>query len=548
VSVPEWGPGRIVCGRYTVQSVLARTPLTRTYAALTEPNREVVLRVFGPEAGPSLDALAQRMPLLSSLPQPAVVRILEITVDPSSGARFIATERCRHPSLATLVELCPLAPAEGLAFATKLASALDAAHSRGIAHLGLRPANVFVGPMPQSTVQVADFAVPRLGPVTFDQARWLSPEQLLERPPTPASDVLSAALIVFHALTGKAYWAATTIEELAREHNAPRKRASQRAAELGVTLPDSMDGAFEAALALDPGVRPKLTSDFARALAGPAALSPTDIAPPPLEAFSSLQAIEAQRVFNVEPAPTPTPAPPSTPAPTPTPISPNSGTTWPQAFEPLPPPPAYAAAPAPAAPFDAPPISRRRRPNPLTIGLSVVAGLLFLSAAVILIVAVTKKKPTEVAKTTPVPSASVAAISSPPPSVIPAPPPLPQLPTATTTAVAVDPPDAAVASPPDAVDPKMSELVVVCQPVPCKVVLIDRKPDTDFPDATKLPPGQHGVGVNGEGYWGDWKLVTTKAGEQTTVTFDLKPRPPGSPEPTTTVKKPCGKFLDPCPK
>ena len=41
--------GRIVGRVYTIQASLARAPWAATYAALTEPNREVVLRVTQPE-------------------------------------------------------------------------------------------------------------------------------------------------------------------------------------------------------------------------------------------------------------------------------------------------------------------------------------------------------------------------------------------------------------------------------------------------------------------------------------------------------------------
>ena len=93
------------------------------------------------------------------------------------------------------------------------------------------------------------------------------------------------------------------------------------------------------------------------------------------------------------------------------------------------------------------------------------------------------------------------------------------------------------AEPPDsgppllALGPKESELRVVCEPVPCSLVMVDRKKMTSYPDSMKVPPGPHGVGINAKGYWGDWKLVTTAEGEHATVVFTLKERPPPPPAP-----------------
>src|SRR5450755_939189 len=95
----EWSPGHIAAGKYSIQSVLGRSERTQTYAALVEPNREVVLRVFAPEFGAAIDEFAQRMPDLAALANPAILRVIEVARDEKTDARFLVTERSRHPSL-----------------------------------------------------------------------------------------------------------------------------------------------------------------------------------------------------------------------------------------------------------------------------------------------------------------------------------------------------------------------------------------------------------------------------------------------------------------
>lgn len=554
MSVPDWSVGHIVGRRYTVQQVLGRTPFSRTYSALTEPNKEVVLRVFGPESNEAVDELMEHLPDLSTFPDSGVLRVLEIGHDPATGARFVVTERSRHPSLASMVELCPLAPAEGLAFAQQLARTIDLAHSRKLLHLGLKPSNVFVGTMPNGSVEVADFSIPRVGPISFEQARWQAPEQIAEHQPTAAADVFSTALVVFHALTGKSYWRATGVEELAGELSAPRVSASARAAELGVTLSKDLDAAFAAALASDPAKRPGHAGDFVAGLMGkpivipprtstpPQKTSPAappvvvieDVPPPPDDLLRTVAPILAPATFTPDEAPT---AKSATSAPAEAPAPPTTPPAWKEEppTDPVQTTPMFDQPSAPVAAWPEPPpvlpshVARKRRVT--TIALSAVAGTLFLLAAIIVVIAL-RKKPTA-STDSGAPSASVASAA---PSTTPAVP-ATTLANITPSAAPSDAPSAAPqasaspesSTPTLALGPQDSELFVHCDPQPCSLVMVDRKKMREYPEPMIIAPGAHGVGIDAEGCWGDWKLVTTKAGERTTVTFNLNKRPPGVP-------------------
>ena len=249
MTVPEWSNGHIVNGKYTIQSVLGRSGRSRTYAAITEPNREIVLYVVGPDDAKALDPVVDRIMRADAINDPNLLRTLDVGVDESSGARFVVTERSRHPSLATLVSLCPLAFPEAVSFAHKLARAIGAAHAAGAAALELRPTTVFLGPMPDGAVQITTVPMPPVGTVSLDRLMWGAPEQLVPGALADArADVFTGALLVFYALTGKPYWVATTAELLRQEHDGARVPASKRAAELGVTLPKAVDVAFARAL------------------------------------------------------------------------------------------------------------------------------------------------------------------------------------------------------------------------------------------------------------------------------------------------------------
>lgn len=514
MTAPDWAVGHIVGGKYTVRAVLGRGARMRTYAALTEPNREVVLRAVGAEDAAELEAVAQKLGALAALPEVHVLRVVEVAKDAASGARFVVTDRSRSPSLASLVELCPLTLEEGIAFAGKLGAAVDVMHERGVLHLRLRPTNVFVGAMPAGTVEVADAGVPRLDESAAERARWTAPEARGGVGQDAAADVFTAALLVFFAITGKSYFKAESEQELLSEISGPRLAASKRASELGVTLPGSVDAAFDRALAADPRSRLRSVSELARMLGSPTAVA-SHVVAPPADLMASL--IESELKESDIPVDEARVADASV---------------------------LLASEPASSAPsLGVAPAKERRAPR-RRVGLvvGVVGGAIVLLVVASAVAFGRKKTSLASVRAASVPvvsSASVAVVDS--PSATGA---------ASTDEAASSSASAASSASATALDPEHSELLVVCDPT-CDLVMVDRKRMTAYPDPMMLAPGQHGVGVSAPDHWGDWKLVETRGGERATVTFKLRSKsdplpnyvPPAA---SASVKKPCGKFLKRC--
>lgn len=507
MTLPDWSPGHIVAGKYTVQRLLDKSDNSRTYAAITETNLEILLRVFPhqPALERSLSALKKSIEEL----EPYALRIIEVKHDVPGNVLLVVVERSRHPPLATLVELCPLTLQEGLKFAANLGKAVDAAHKKGLQHLAMAPTNVFVGPAPECATSLADFGLPPPVPPKIEEALWRAPEQLDLKGESAATDVFSAALIIFFALTGKSYWRAEDEKALREEQAKPRVPASLRATEIGVTLPHAVDATFERALSSNPGKRFDSVGHLAEALTE-VCKKDVSIAPPPLAPASEpkdLPKVIVERplppkVINDEPtvhtvraAPKPEPPPPEPPPASEAVVRRGESTVL---------------------------LARKSRLPMILIGL---AGLLGVGAlAGIAVYVIKSHKPTTTTLSTTIASAPIASETA---SAPPVPPP----PASSDSSAPID-----AGRPPMAADE--GEIAVTCDPEPCDLVMVDAKKWDDYPVPYRVKEGKHGVGISKAKYWGDWKLVTVKAGERTDVVFKLTPRPPGWTAPGTTTTRP----------
>ena len=292
MSAPELAIGHIVAGKYSIQSLLHHGGVTATYHAVTAPNRDVALKLYDPRIKSFPDVMremARYETIVKTLPAHLVMHVVERGEDPSTKAPYTVTDLSLNPSLAELVDLCPLSPTEMATLVRNLGKVLDLAHASGISHLSLKPTNLFVGPAPACDLRVADFGMNLVRRAVSELENdggivpWLAPEQMKPKAAvTTAADVFTTGLVAFFAVTGKSYWRscqphATDPSAWRWEVLADRTAASARARELSVSLSSSFDAAFARALAVAPTGRFKTGAQFAEALAS--AIRTTESAP-----------------------------------------------------------------------------------------------------------------------------------------------------------------------------------------------------------------------------------------------------------------------------
>jgi alpha-tubulin suppressor-like RCC1 family protein len=158
----------------------------------------------GPEA---MGRFRSEVAAVMDLDDPGITRVL--AADLASTPAWFATELVPGSSLQSEVTRTgPLARARWLTLAVLLLSTLDRIHAHGIIHRDLKPQNVLLGP---AGPVIIDFGIATISGATgrtLTRASprtelWAAPEQLMDTPASPATDVFALGLVLAWAASGR---------------------------------------------------------------------------------------------------------------------------------------------------------------------------------------------------------------------------------------------------------------------------------------------------------------------------------------------------------
>jgi serine/threonine protein kinase len=198
---------------------------------------------------------------------PHVVTIYD--VGEHEGRSFIVMERLNGGTVANALHRGRVPAEQALVWLRDAASALDVAHEHGVIHRDVKPGNLLRDD--EDRVRVADFGIARLttdDTVTaagqlLGTAAYLSPEQILGKPTTPASDRYALAVVAYELLTGRRPFRAEHPTAQARQH---LEMEAEPASFVDPRLPRGVDAILARGLAKEPEQRWPSATAFVEAL------------------------------------------------------------------------------------------------------------------------------------------------------------------------------------------------------------------------------------------------------------------------------------------
>jgi serine/threonine protein kinase len=260
-------------GRYQIKSELGQGGMATVYQGY-DPSfeRDVAIKVLPPALlhDPQFRVRFDReAKMIASLEHPAIVPVYDF--GEQDGQPFIVMRFMAGGSLSGRIKKKPLSPEETARIITRLAPALDAAHSQGIIHRDLKPGNVLFDQY--GNAFLSDFGIARLteagsatltGESIVGTPAYMSPEQVQgEKAIDGRSDIYSLGVLIFQMLTGQAPYQADTQAKVMMMHllePVPRIREKRG------DLPPGVDPVISRAMAKDPQSRFDSTQALAKAL------------------------------------------------------------------------------------------------------------------------------------------------------------------------------------------------------------------------------------------------------------------------------------------
>jgi serine/threonine-protein kinase len=277
--------GTVLDGRYEVGELLGQGGMGYVLAAThTVLGKRLAVKVLKHEMtrDPEMAELfREEARAASSIGHPNIVEVSDFGTLPSSdgtsGASYFVMERLEGVCLANLISDGPMELRRAVDIVRQMASALHAAHERGIVHRDVKPENVILTTRAGRAdhVKILDFGLAKLG---HDDLRvigtpeYMSPEQGRGRGVDRRSDVYSLGIVLYELVTGRLPFVDRDPLLLLRKHAlepAPSVKS------LRADLPDDVVRAIERAIEKKAADRPQTMEDFIALLASIEAPTPT---------------------------------------------------------------------------------------------------------------------------------------------------------------------------------------------------------------------------------------------------------------------------------
>lgn len=380
-----------VIGPYELHERLGSGGMGQVYRATHRGLRQTrALKLLLPQFATEerfIERFEREARLAAQLDHPHIVKVLDVGED--GGNHYIAMELLLGVTVRQILRTQRrLELPRVIRIIEQLASALDYAHTRMIAHRDVKPGNIFVNP--DDHVTLVDFGIARAaGEIRLTRAgqlvgtaEYMAPEVVMGAEHGPSADLYALGIVAFELLTGTRPFTAPRIPEVM---TAQVSKPPPSLLALRPDLPPEVEQVVVRQLAKSPAQRFPTASEMARALAAAGAPRPSpsdrfDVAQLPSflrEPGAPGYGQSSHRPASHGPAMRPEtyPSTPSVAAPTPPPAQPGPPVPGP-GFRPAP------GQPVVGRPSGAPQPANRRNPAGGIVLIGVLVVLIMLGSGV----------------------------------------------------------------------------------------------------------------------------------------------------------------------
>ncbi|WP_300766549.1 serine/threonine-protein kinase [uncultured Bifidobacterium sp.] len=252
--------GQLIHGRYRLDHRLAQGGMGEVWKGYDiQLDRPVAIKALRGDTGDvevKLRRLRTEAHNSANLAHPNIAALFEYYEH--NGIGFLIMEYVPSKSLADIYhERGAMPPTELLPILMQTARGLFVAHSHGVIHRDVKPANIMVAD--DGEVKITDFGVSystNQEQITQDgmvvgTAQYISPEQAQGKQATPQSDIYSLGVVAYEGLCGHRPFTGTTAVDIAAAH----------VNDVVPPLPDSVDLQLNlfvmSMLSKDPADRPQ---------------------------------------------------------------------------------------------------------------------------------------------------------------------------------------------------------------------------------------------------------------------------------------------------
>lgn len=257
-------------GRYQILEVIG-TGATSRVARAFDPliNRVVAVKLFSKElaTGEGRERFLQEARVVGQISHPSVIILHDMGIDELSSTPYLVMEFVQGQPLNRILEKGSVPVQRACAWMADIASALAAAHRKGVIHGDVKPANVQI--TDEGRIKLMDFGMARLAsrdgkdtPLLGTPAYWC-PEQIMGKPQDARSDIFSLGVVFYELITGHRPFDADSLQAICTRilSSTPLPPCH-----VNPSIPPALSELITACLAKDPGQRPPAAEALASRL------------------------------------------------------------------------------------------------------------------------------------------------------------------------------------------------------------------------------------------------------------------------------------------